>query len=319
MSQVRLGDFKPSGWRLMQLVHPDFGADVRSLNEPFEIHGAVTALTNALYRKLGAERYADVDVPWPVDPAMETALRACMRDYGGEAGYQIARFLVRCGKRDAEVIAGLDPWSQLMFRLRAENMTVEQLEDLIREGGIPGGFTQAARAELRGWIARPETCLHMDSSILGALFGERYVGMEIGGSDDFPPNDKLFAALVNSVGVDPPVCDARQYFSEDYDDARLAEYARLSQGLDEATGIVAFNHGGRAYSFTFNGDWTRGDLEGVMRNAEEFLERLGRPERVFRWRANMAYWDAVADLTLADPKAFAALVERLGLPVEPSG
>ena len=296
--EIKIADFKPNARRLYQLLGRGdwIDAGVRVLSgEEYAVASCVTELQNAIYQALGPEAYRDRARPWPLEPHVADTLRSCMRDYPGDyASHVIARFLLRCGHADAEVIGFLNDWDGMMFRWRERGITVARVEAALRTAHLGEALAPAARAKIASWLADPAAAIEADAEIFEAILGDRCAWGTLR-RDDWPETEVIFSRLFASLGSDDRIADAAQHPDEESDG-----------------GTVRFRHDGSDYEFRVRDAYAAVDVDALMRNFDAFMEGLGREERVFRVNAQQEFSREIGYFVVAEPARFDALARFLG-------
>lgn len=325
------GKLKPTTVELLRSVgfEPPYGD---ASDEVYNVHVACVEISNRLCGELGAE--AHESGVWPAAPALLSALRHALEDQAGNyGGEDIAYTLVRCGQRGPNVVRRLNPWRRMAFGWRDQGLTGLAIAAMLRPAGLGGELSGEGIAEIDAWIRDPFTALEMQDSVLRRLLGHALVRASLDDSGYEPRHDELFRELAQAAS--PPVeltevsqatgpgprfkdVTATAYVASRDVDGNLTRMHALEAVPDAMAvlsdagshWIVEYAHDGKAYGFLANCNATQMDVDAVLRHFDEFMARLGRPDRVFRLRRDDT---PTGYFVVADGARFPELARRLGM------
>jgi hypothetical protein len=293
-------DFKPGTRPLLRLAGLD--AERPFVSRDDEIHviwtvASVLLMRFHLHPDVEARREAGIN-----DAQVVAALRAALPEhFGDEAGGYIAWALIYYGCRQKPTLASLHPWERLMFEWQERRGSAPRIALMLRQGGLDRPLEPATLESVDRWINLPAAALGSASAIVKALFGTRLVLRDVIHDDALHAVSELFQDLLGSLPVPPAV-----------DGARLRP-AAVPSGT---RWVVEIDRRG-APAETIDAAATNAsmDVDGVAAAVDTLLERLGRPERVFRLEPGRDRNGELATFVVADGIRFMELVWRLRLPV----
>lgn len=264
---------------------------------------------------------------WPVDAAMVAAMRAVLPEFADHDGGQaLAYALMRCGERDAEVIAALHPWDRLAFDWREHGLDGAAVDARVQAAGFDA-LAPAQRAAIDGWLADP-AAVRDASSDVPQLLGDRMVFGALRSNDYTPAHDELFAAFVGALR--PPI-DLSGVRQRQDDGPRWVDHGEVptlrSDGQlgtplpvigprDGARWIIEYELDGAPRSFEAamaGGTWM--DVDAVLAHVDALMAELGRPERAARFAVGRGASTEWGFFALHDAARFDALARELGWPL----
>jgi hypothetical protein len=292
-------DFKPGTRPLLRLAGLDaVRAFVSRTDEGHVIWTAVLALLLRLYQDPDPKTRRESG---PTDSQVVTGLRVALSEnFGSESADYIAWCLVRYGCRQKPTMAGLHPWEGLMFEWQQRRASAPRISLMLRDGGLEKPLKAAALEAIDGWIADPVTALGEASFIVDALFGDRLVSYNLHDDGGTPAHDQLFKALVASADPSATLVLPRQ---------------RLERGEDGAIWCIEYTHDNVDYAFEAAAEGSVLDVDAVMAGVDDLLERLGRPERVYRLAPGRAGNGEMGVFIAVDATKFPEIAWRLRLPL----
>jgi hypothetical protein len=290
-------DFKPGTRPLLRLAGLDAERPFVSRDDENDaLWTVVLALMMRLYLDPDPESRRSAGA---ADSQVVGALRAALgENFGIEAGDYIAWALVHYGCRQKPTLASLQPWEQLMFEWQERHATTPRVALLLRAVGFSATLAASSLESLDGWIANPATALGQGPAIVAAMFGPRLV-IDKPRDDGFGPgHDVLFHALLRSAMPPIAIDSLRQ---------------RSQAGGGGSYWVIEYAQGGRDWAFNASANGNMVDIDAVMDAVDALMERLGRPDRVFRLPPGQA--GEGAHFVVADAARFEEMINRLRLPL----
>lgn len=310
-------------------------------DERYLLHRIVMELSTRTYRAIGEERY--LHEPWPVEPALETALRRALEEHAGRpAAHDLAHYLRSTGATDRAVITRLHPTDRMIHHWIEQRWTAADVAGMLREAGIITTVADKDLARLDAWIANPRTAINRFETMLHALLDTdgRVVHASVRDNGFELHHDALFAQLLASampklvvddlVQVSSPSdqlidvtastvltmrvdANTTRTFSIDQDPQLSAEGVRVYR--HDGRCAVRFTYAGRAHEFFVESEGTWMDADAVLDAVDAFMADIGRAERVFQFAATRCDSGEYPLFLVADPARFVPLAARLGIPL----
>ena len=292
-------DFKPGTRPLLRLAGLDaVRAFVSRADESHVIWTAVMALMLRLYAEPDAKTRRESG---PTDSQVVTALRAVLSEnFGGEAADYASWALVRYGCRQKPTMSALHPWEGLMFEWQQRKASAPRIALMLRDGGFEQPIKPASLEAIDGWVTDPVQALGAATDIIEALFGDRLVSYDLHDDGTTPAHDTLFGGLVASLLPQARLGGLRQ---------------ALVRGASGAVWRVEYEFEGEARVFEAPTNGSTLDVDAVMAAVDSLLERLGRPERVFRLAPGRYNNGETGTFVLVDAIRFPEVAWRLRLPL----
>jgi hypothetical protein len=239
--------------------------------------------------------------PWITDPNIISGLIDALSDQSDNwAGRTIAYILIKCGIRDPNVIACLEPWKQLIFLWRNSGITTSIVFNLI---GSMGFFRQDEESlrTIDDWINDPLVPIDSDcvgEELLWRLFGDRIIIYTVRDSGSEPDHGDLLDSFAQAA-VPPVVIE------------------ETSQEISETKGVrtydhyvVRFRHNDTTYMF--RADCSDMDTDTVVHQFNQFMKQIGREEDVFRFELPNS---SDGYFVVANREQFEQINKRLRLPL----
>lgn len=274
-------------------------------------------LEDKVWEVLG-EKSMDAAIVWPIDPRLASIIRKCIADYPQTyASEKLSFLLLRCGHTDDFVIGALDRWNRLAFDWKARNITVNRIESLLADAGLPRKIPDELASLLASWIANPLTTFSWYGSfevrILEALFGNRAVFTNLD-SDFIDSHARLFSSLFTGLDLQSEVRDVAQYESAEWARAPAPVFVQeyMNQNFPDWDSCVHFSFRGGSYVFPVVLE-PRLNGEQVLANFDAFMEMLGRPERAFRVDYDRDNWQDAAAYVVGNAQALPSALQELGI------
>ncbi len=292
-------DFKPGTRPLLRLAGLDaVRAFVSRAEEAHVIWTAVLALMLRLYQEPDAKARRESG---PTDSQVVTALRTVLSEnFGSEAADYVSWALVRFGCRQKPTMAALHPWEGLMFEWQQRRASAPRIALMLRDGGLDKPLKPASLEAIDGWVTDPVRALGEATEIVEALFGERLVTYNLHDDGSTPSHDTLFGGLVASIMPQAKLLLLRQ---------------ALVRGEDGAVWRVEYTYEGVESGFDAQANGSVLDVDAVMGGVDALLERIGRPERVYRLAPGRYNNGETGTFVVADGVKFPEVAWRLRLPL----
>jgi hypothetical protein len=292
-------DFKPGTRPLLRLAGLDaVRAFVSRADEAHVIWTAVMAFMLRLYAEPDAKVRRESG---PTDSQVVAALRAVLSEnFGSEAADYASWALVRYGCRQKPTMSALHPWEGLMFEWQQRKASAPRISLMLRNGGLDQPIKPASLEAIDGWVTDPVQALGAATDIIEALFGERLVSYNLHDDGTPPSHDILFGGLVASVLPQARLADLRQ---------------SLVRGDNGAVWRVEYSFEGEARLFEAQANGSTMDVDAVMAAVDDLLERLGRPERVYRLAPGRYNNGETGTFVVVDAGKFPEVAWRLRLPL----
>jgi hypothetical protein len=292
-------DFKPGTRPLLRLAGLDaVRAFVSRADEAHVIWTAVMSLMLRLYQEPDAKTRRESG---PTDSQVVTALRVVLgENFGGEAADYVSWALVRYGCRQKPTMAALHPWEGLMFEWQQRKASAPRIALMLRDGGFDTPLKPASLERLDGWVNDPVKSLGEATDIIEALFGERLVSYDLHDDGTPPAHETLFGGLVASILPQARLVDLRQ---------------NLTRVEGRAVWRVEYGFEGASRVFDAQADGSTMDVDAVMLAVDDLLERLGRPERVYRLAPGRYNNGETGTFVVVDAARFPEVAWRLRLPL----
>ena len=292
-------DFKPGTRPLLRLAGLDaVRAFVSRADEAHVIWTAVMAFMLRLYQEPDGKARRESG---PADSQVVTALRAVLQEnFGSEPADYVSWALVRYGCRQKPTMAALHPWEGLMFEWQQRKASAPRIALMLRDGGFEQPIKPASLEAIDGWVTDPVQALGAATDIIEALFGERLVSYNLHDDGTTPAHDTLFGGLVASLLPQARLAGLRQ---------------NLVRGDKGAVWRVEYEFEGEARVFEAPTNGSTLDVDAVMAAVDDLLERLGRPERVFRLAPGRYNNGETGTFVVVDANRFPEVAWRLRLPL----
>jgi hypothetical protein len=292
-------DFKPGTRPLLRLAGLDaVRAFVSRAEETHVIWTAVVALMLRLYQEPDAKARRESG---PTDSQVVTALRVVLgENFGSEAADYTSWALVRYGCRQKPTMSALHPWEGLMFEWQQRRASAPRIALMLRDGGMEKPLKAASLESIDGWVTDPVKALGEATEIVEALFGERLVSYNLHDDGTTPAHDTLFGGLVASLLPQGRLQQLRQALVRTEDRAVW----RVEYVFEDETAV--FEAPARGSTM---------DVDAVMAAVDALMERLGRPERVYRLAPGRYNNGEIGVFVLADSGRFPEIAWRLRLPL----
>lgn len=236
-----------------------------------------------------------------VPPELAQALRECLHDFPSAQGvHPAAKMLLWQGYDFPDLKPLLSGWDQLMFKWKAEGITLEKARELLKSAGFNHDISLEASNKLAKWIENPTDVLERYSGIhaviASTLFGSRCVELSRN-TDEDPPIAEMFLKLFNTAGFDDKITEIEQVWEND-------QYEQM---------IVHFLFQDQTYQFKSD-VYEQNNADIIMINCDAFLTNLGYTERVFRLDIPLDYQEQIGWFVVAEPKSFTRLCNALHIP-----
>jgi hypothetical protein len=292
-------DFKPGTRPLLRLAGLDaVRAFVSRADEAHVIWTAVMALMLRLYADPDAKTRRESG---PTDSQIVAALRAVLSEnFGSESADYASWALVRYGCRQKPTMSALHPWEGLMFEWQQRKASAPRIALMLRDGGFEQPIKPASLEAIDGWVTDPVQALGAATDIIEALFGERLVSYNLHDDGTTPAHDTLFGGLVASLLPQARLAGLRQ---------------NLVRGDKGAVWRVEYEFEGEARVFEAPTNGSTLDVDAVMAAVDSLLERLGRPERVYRLAPGRYNNGETGTFVVVDANRFPEVAWRLRLPL----
>ena len=292
-------DFKPGTRPLLRLAGLDaVRAFVSRADEAHVIWTAVMALMLRLYAEPDAKTRRESG---PTDSQVVTALRVVLSEnFGSEAADYASWALVRYGCRQKPTMAALHPWEGLMFEWQQRKASAPRIAIMLRDGGFEKPIKPASLEALDGWVTDPVKALGEATEIIEALFGERLVSYNLHDDGTTPAHDTLFGGLVASLLPQARLAGLRQ---------------SLVRGESGAVWRIEYEYEGEVRAFEAPANGSTMDVDAVMLAVDDLLERIGRPERVYRLAPGRYNNGETGTFVIVDANKFPEIAWRLRLPL----
>jgi hypothetical protein len=259
---------------------------------------AVVALMLRLYQEPDAKVRRESG---PTDSQVVAALRVVLgENFGGESADYTSWALVRYGCRQKPTMAALHPWEGLMFEWQQRRASAPRIALMLRDAGLAKPLKAASLESLDGWVTDPVKALGEATDIVEALFGERLVSYNLHDDGSTPAHDTLFGGLVASLLPQGRLQQLRQ---------------TLVRGAERATWHVDYTFEDETAVFEATASGSTLDVDSVMAGVDALLERIGRPERVYRLAPGRYNNGEIGVFVLADANRFPEVAWRLRLPL----
>ena len=292
-------DFKPGTRPLLRLAGLDaVRAFVSRAEETHVIWTAVVALMLRLYQEPDAKVRRESG---PTDSQVVAALRVVLgENFGSESADYTSWALVRYGCRQKATMAALHPWEGLMFEWQQRRASAPRIALMLRDAGLDKPLKSASLESLDGWVTDPVKALGEATEIIEALFGERLVSYDLHDDGTTPAHDTLFGGLVASLLPQGRLQHLRQ---------------TLVRGDERATWRVEYTFEDETALFEATASGSTLDVDSVMSGVDALMERIGRPERVYRLAPGRYNNGETGVFVLADANRFPEIAWRLRLPL----
>ncbi|MBC7665192.1 MAG: hypothetical protein H7276_15635 [Caulobacter sp.] len=292
-------DFKPGTRPLLRLAGLDaVRAFVSRAEETHVIWTAVVALMLRLYQEPDAKVRRESG---PTDSQVVAALRVVLgENFGGESADYTSWALVRYGCRQKPTMAALHPWEGLMFEWQQRRASAPRIALMLRDAGLVKPLKPASLESLDGWVTAPVKALGEATEIIEALFSERLVSYNLHDDGTTPAHDTLFGGLVASLLPQGRLQQLRQ---------------TLVRGDERATWHVEYTFEDETAVFEATASGSALDVDSVMGGVDALVERIGRPERVYRLAPGRYNNGETGVFVLADASRFPEIAWRLRLPL----
>ncbi len=293
-------DFKPGTRPLLRVAGLDpVRAFVSRLEETHVIWTAVLALLQRLWQEPDAAQRRETS--GVTDSQVLAALRSALgENFGTEPADYISWCLVHYGCRQKSTLAALHPWEGLIFEWQQRRASAPRIALMLREGGLDKPLKADALEAIDGWITDPVAALGEASFIIEALFGERLVSFDLHDDGGTPAHDQLFKALVAAAAPTLTLVLPRQ---------------RLQRGDKGAAWRIEYTVDDAEYGFDAAAEGSALDVDAVLAGADALLERLGRPERLYRLAPGRAGNGETGAFVAVDSDRFPEIAWRLRLPL----
>jgi hypothetical protein len=323
-------EYPPTKLKLLKLLGCDWKPqDAESVTDPYIIFAALQTWDNeVLYGNVPDDVYKNGT--WPCSAELLAAMRAALaeeqRDYGS---YQLAYVLVRCGCRNAETIAGLNPFDQLLFSWSAEGLTANSLFEKFKNIGAADIPDLEYLQKLDAWLADPGTGLcHVSNPDHALLSGRLFYG-SLHSNECWPKYADLFSAMAAHASPALIVGDVTQ---ENLGGQLIdiTEQTHAAMGADfpdelRQMPILKAEHSFWKISFTFmevktaiyvTGDDTWINDIGLAKEFNQLLVKLNRKDRVIRLKEGRHGSGSFRDYIITEPAPLIALCNELKIPVD---
>ena len=293
-------DFKPGTRPLLRVAGLDpVRAFVSRGEESHAIWTAVLALLQRLWQEPDAA--ARRESSGVTDSQVLAALRSALgENFGSEPADYISWCLVHYGCRQKSTMAALHPWEGLMFEWQQRRASAPRIALMLREGGLDRPLKADALEAIDGWIAEPVGALGEATFIIEALFGDRLVSFDLHDGGETPAHDQLLKALIAAAAPTVTLVLPRQH---------------LQRGADGAVWRVEYTVDDTEFRFDVPATGSSLDADAVMAGADDLLERLGRPERIYRLAPGRAGNGEMGVFVAVDAGRFPEIAWRLRLPL----
>jgi hypothetical protein len=292
-------DFKPGTRPLLRLSGLDaVRAFVSRAEETHVIWTAVVALMLRLYQEPDAKVRRESG---PTDSQVVAALRVVLgENFGGESADYTSWVLVRYGCRQKPTMAALHSWEGLMFEWQQRRASAPRIALMLRDAGFDKPLKAALLESLDGWVTDPVKALGEATEIIETLFSERLVSYNLHDDGTTPAHDTLFGGLVASLLPQGRLQQLRQ---------------TLVRGDERATWHVEYTFEDKTAVFEATASGSALDVDSVMGGVDALMERIGRPERVYRLAPGRYNNGETGVFVLADASRFPEIAWRLRLPL----
>ena len=292
-------DFKPGTRPLLRLAGLDaVRAFVSRAEETHVIWTAVVALMLRLYQEPDAKVRRESG---PTDSQVVAALRVVLSEnFGSESADYASWALVRYGCRQKPTMSALHPWEGLMFEWQQRRASAPRIALMLRDAGLAQPLKPASLESLDGWVTDPVKALGEATDIIEALFGERLVSYNLHDDGSTPAHDTLFGGLVASLLPQGRLQQLRQ---------------TLVRGAERASWHVEYTFEDQTAVFEATASGSSLDVDSVMEGVDALLERIGRPERVYRLAPGRYNNGETGVFVAADATRFPEIAWRLRLPL----
>lgn len=212
----------------------------------------------------------------------------------------------------------LNPLFKLFFNLNKSKTSVEELQQWLFDAGFDELFTDQNNKALLERINNPEKGIDYgyETGVIEALFGGRVRSINV----REPYVDEIcdFSAyLLNSIKPSLGISNQNESWDDEVLKSTIANpVAKSMLGYEiaipeEQVCLTYFDYNSQTYGF-YHSDDLMISMFIVMRNIDCFLNFVGRPERVFRFKQSV---EDIDHYILAEPKKFKALAAKLQIPI----
>jgi hypothetical protein len=293
-------DFKPGTRPLLRLAGLE--ADRPFVSRDDENHAIWTAASVLLMRCYLQPDPETRRENGPADAQVLAGLRAALPEhFGDEAAGYIAWALIYYGCRQKPTLASLHPWERLMFEWQERRGSAPRIALMLRQASLDATLPPPTLEAIDRWINQPATALGNATAIMTSLFGTRLVVRDLANDDAEHGASELFRDLVASLSTPLPVAAARLRIAADRQGTRWIVEVDL--------------HDGRVQGFEAVPRGQSMDADSVAAALDTLMEKIGRPERVFRLEPGRERGGGLATFIVVDGRRFAELAWRLRLPV----
>ena len=308
------------------------GPVLRACAKSLRLHaltGLIVALDDGDLRREAAQGLGEMQESErdpEVRAALEAALRAESRDWVAE---DIADALLKRGVQDNATVDALMPWLAMDLRWKQQGIAKH---DVARELTAAGAIDPMGEAALDAFAFSEGEHLILGLLTHGSNDQHRLVVCSID-DPDMARHDELFVQLAKIARPPLQIESLSQSFRtvQIEREARSAGLQMWQEGewsaapdhllgdtklisVEEEICTVRYSHAGRQYSFEVETTGAYMDVDGVVRAFNQLLERIARPDRVFRMKGPSGD-DRWALLLCAHESKFVEVAERLHIPL----
>lgn len=333
-----LTDFKPSTKELFKLIGWHDRHHFQDENdEVYRVYEVCIELSNRAYKEHGEEIYKYGT--WAADQTLVDALRDALVDHPTDyARHFLAYTLLKYGCRTPEIFAKSHPWHRLMFRWHEEGYTATHVSQMLHDAGILEQWTPESIETINSWIQNPALILHNHISIIYELFGQRVIYASLSDIGFEPRHDELFRDLAKSTN--PPIClnGISQFIEEEQRFKDVSATTELfmrspdgtttpflisdqrSEGIGvfsdlDSHWVVQYMLNSETYQFRADCRGTWMDVEAVINNFNQLMDRIERREQAFRFGSGYHGNGEYGFFIVADRDRFPTLAQRLYIPL----
>jgi hypothetical protein len=325
-------EYSPTKQHLLDLLGCDWKPqNAEGVTDPHTIFVALQNWKNdELYGKV-PDDVLDKGI-WPCSAELISAMRDALAEESGNYGsYELAYVLVRCGCRNADTIAGLNPIDKLVFNWSAKDLTADSLFEKFKRIGAVNSPNLDYLKQLDTWLADPGAALAVVSNPVYTLLADRRFIGYLYDNGCWPKYAELFARMAAHASPALIVHDVTQedlggQLKNITEDTHVAMGESFPDELrqlpileaEQSFWKISFTFMERKEAIYITGDDTWLNDVGLAKEFNQILAKLNRKDRVIKLKDGRGSHAAWGDYVISEPEPFAALCGDLGIPLQPN-